>query len=69
MEPTKPVEPDPVDPLVTEKPSLKKHVLTVVEGSQTRQVVFWLNEAGEVVDAEAPDAEAHPPRPTDATTR
>lgn len=67
VEPAKPVVPDPVDP-VTEKPSLKKHVLTVINGNQTSQVVFWLNEAGEVVDAEAPDATAHPPRPTDGTT-
>jgi Flp pilus assembly protein CpaB len=69
VEPTKPVEPEPVDPSTTEpKQNLHKHVLTVIEGSQTRQVIYWLNEAGEVVDAETPDGVPHPPRPTQGTT-
>jgi pilus assembly protein CpaB len=67
VEPVTPVVPDPVDP-VTEKPSLTKHVLTVVEGSQSRQVIFWLNEAGQVVDSETPDAVPHPPRPTQGSS-
>jgi pilus assembly protein CpaB len=54
---------DPVDPPATEPKNLRKHVLTVIEGSQTRQVVYWLNENNEVVDTDAP-AEVHPPRPT-----
>ena len=67
VEPTKPVEPEPVDP-TEPKQNLHKHVLTVIEGSQTRQVIYWLNEAGEVVDAETPDVAPHPPRPTQGTT-
>jgi Flp pilus assembly protein CpaB len=70
--------PDPVKPPesvskpdetpVTEAPKaapLTKHVLEVTEGGRTRYVVYWLNEAGDVVDSETP-GEAHPPRPTDA---
>jgi pilus assembly protein CpaB len=65
----KPVEPvsKPVEapaPETAKAPPLTQHLLTVVEGGRTRYVVYWLNEAGEVVDSETP-GEAHPPRPTD----
>jgi pilus assembly protein CpaB len=59
----------PDGPALTEtaKPSVHQHVLTVVEGGRTRYVVYWLNEAGEVVDGDTSTETAHPPRPTDAT--
>jgi pilus assembly protein CpaB len=61
---TKPAEAPAVE--VAKAPSLSKHVLEVIEGGRTRYMVYWLNEAGEIVDADTP-GEAHPPRPTDAT--
>jgi pilus assembly protein CpaB len=61
---TKPL--DPPTPEIAKAPPLTPHKLTIIEGGHTRYVVYWLNEAGEVVDSDTP-GENHPPRPTDAT--
>jgi pilus assembly protein CpaB len=60
---TKPEEPKPVTETKPADEPLKKFVLQIHEGGRTRSVVYWMNEAGEVVDTDT--GEAHPPRPTD----
>jgi len=63
-------EKPPVDlPVVEQKQVLTKFVQTVTEGGKTRNVEYWYNQAGELVepDASVTGSEAHPPRPTDVT--